>query len=141
MTIDISDFYLDTPLPGKEYMRIPVKLIPACIMEQYQLAGLVHNGFVYIEISKGMYSLPQSDILANDCLQANLLEHGYKQATHTPGFFNHETRLVTFSLIVDNFSVKYVGEDHAQHFITTLQLLHHITIDWTGTKYCGLTLP
>ena len=62
-------------------MRIPIKLIPTCIMEQYQLAGLVHYGFVYLEISKGMYGLPQSSILANDCLQADLLEHGYKQAT------------------------------------------------------------
>ena len=25
MTIDLSDFYLDTPLPGKEYMWIPIK--------------------------------------------------------------------------------------------------------------------
>ena len=101
MTLDISDFYLDTPLPGKEYMRIPVKLIPACIMEQYQLAGLVHNGFVYIEISKVIYGLPQSSILANDHLQAHLLDHGYKQATHTPGLFTHETRPVTFFLIID----------------------------------------
>ena len=65
---------------------------------------------------------------------------GTKKAAHTPGLFNHETRLVTFSLIVDDFGVKYVGEDHAQHLIDTLHLLYHITIDWTGTKYCGLTL-
>ena len=97
MTLDISDFYLDTPLPGKEYMRIPVHLIPACIMEQYQLAGLgVHNGFVYVDISKGMYGLPQSGILAYDHLQAHLLDHGYKQATHNPGLFNHETRPALF---------------------------------------------
>ena len=112
-------------------MWIPVKLIPACIMEQYQLAGLVHNGFVYVEISKGMYGLPQSGILANNCLQAHLMEHGYKQATHTPGLLNHETRPVAFLLIVDDFSVKYVGEDHAQHRIATLQLLypHHHQLD------------
>ena len=136
----ISDFYLDTQLPGKEYTLIAVKLIPACIMEQYHLAGLVHNGFVYIEISKGMYSLPQSGILANDHLQAHLLDRRYKQATHTPSLFTHKTRLVTFSLIVDDFGVKYVGKDNAQHLIDTLLLLYRITIDWTGTKYCGLTL-
>ena len=137
MTIDISDFYLNTPLPGKEYTRIPVKLIPACIREQYQLARLKHNGFVYVEISEGMYRLPQSGILASDRLQAHLLEHGYKQAAHTPGLFNHETRPVTFSLIADDFGVKYVGEDHAQHLIATLQLLYHITIDWTHISIPG----
>ena len=87
------------------------------------------------------YGLPQSGILANDCLQAHLLAHGYKeQATHTPGLFNHETSLVTFSLIVDDFGVKYVIENQARHLIDTLHLLYRITIEWTGTKYCGLTL-
>ena len=104
------------------------------------LARLVHYGFVYVEISKGMYGLPQSGILASDRPKAHLLEHGHKQATKTPGLFNHETRPVTFSLIVDDFGVKYVGQDHAQHLIATLQLLYRITINWTGAKYCGLTL-
>ena len=101
MTLDISDFYLDTPLPGKEYMRIPVHLIPACIMEQYQLAGLIHNGYVYVEISKGMCGLPQFGILANDHLQAHSSSHGYKQATHTPGLLptRQDRSLFLLSLI------------------------------------------
>ena len=140
MTIDISDFYLGTPLPTPEYMRISVKVIPKCIMDQYKLAGLVHNGYVMVEINKGMYGLPQAGILANDQLQAHLLSHGYKQAPHTPGLFTHETRPITFSLIVDDFGVKYVGEEHAEHLIASLQSLYKITIDWSGTKYCGLTL-
>jgi hypothetical protein len=41
-----------------EYMPIPVKDIPLCIMEQYQLHDLVHNGYVLVEIRKGMYGLP-----------------------------------------------------------------------------------
>ncbi len=140
MTIDISDFYLGTPLPDPEYMRIPVKFIPQVIMDQYELAGLVHNGNVLAEITKGMYGLPQAGILANDKLQAHLLAHGYKQCAHTPGLFKHKTRPVTFSLIVDDFGVKYVGKEHAEHLIETLQSVYKITIDWTGTKYCGLTL-
>ena len=34
MTADIKNFYLGTPMERPEYMRIPVKYIPECIMEQ-----------------------------------------------------------------------------------------------------------
>ena len=37
-----------------EYMRIPAKDIPADIMEQYDLAPLVHNGHV---LTMAMFSL------------------------------------------------------------------------------------
>jgi hypothetical protein len=140
MTIDISDFYLGTPLDSVEYMRIPEKHIPEVIMTQYKLRPLLHNGSVLAEIHKGMYGLPQAGILANNRLQEHLQEHGYTQTPHTPGLFRHETRPVMFSLIVDDFGVQYKGREHAEHLITTLQLLYKITIDWSGTKYCGLTL-
>ena len=49
-----------------EYMWIPVKDIPTIIMEQYNLAPLIHNEKVCVEIRKGMYGLPQAGIIAND---------------------------------------------------------------------------
>jgi hypothetical protein len=61
---DISNFYLNTPMEGYEYMRIPVWAIPACIMEQYNLAPLVHNGSVLVEIHKVMHGLPQTGLTA-----------------------------------------------------------------------------
>ena len=33
MTMDIKDFYLNNPTEWYEYMLIPVKDIPRCIME------------------------------------------------------------------------------------------------------------
>jgi hypothetical protein len=50
ITIDIIDFYLNTtPMNRYEYMRIPVKDIPATIMTQYKLQDKVHNGTVMVE--------------------------------------------------------------------------------------------
>lgn len=46
-------------------MRLPITVIPAEIVAQYKLLPLVHNGFIYIEICKGMYGLPQAGKLAN----------------------------------------------------------------------------
>ena len=45
-----------------------------------------------------------------------------------------------FSLIVDDFRVKYVGKLDADHLASVLQKYHDITIDWEGTKYSGIDL-
>ncbi len=51
MTADIKDFYLGTPLPNVEYMRISLKHIPPDVQERYNIANMVHNGYVLMEIS------------------------------------------------------------------------------------------
>ena len=123
-----------------EYMRIPVDIIPQDIMDQYNLQELVVGGYVYVEIRKGMYGLPQAGRIANDALVPHLASHGYFQCPHTPGLFKHESRPIAFSLIMDDFGVKYVGKKHANHLISTLASKYTITKDWSGTHYCGLTL-
>jgi hypothetical protein len=63
-TFDLKGVYLGTPMKRMEYMRIPISSIPPSIIEQYHLLDLVHNGFVLVKISRGMYGLPQAGILA-----------------------------------------------------------------------------
>jgi hypothetical protein len=121
-------------------MRIPVPDIPPTIMAHYQLAPLIHNNSVTVEIRKGMYGLPQAGILAHDRLVEHLAAHGYVKTKHTAGLFRHVTRPIQFTLVVDDFGVKYTGTEHAHHLIDTLQALYTITIDWDGTRYLGLTL-
>ena len=41
---------------------------------------------------------------------------------------------------MDDFGVKYVGKEHADHLIMALKKNYEISIDEEGTKYCGLTL-
>jgi hypothetical protein len=64
--IDLDNFYLNTPMPNPEYMRLQLDIIPKEIIVAYNLCELaMPNGWVYIEIRKGMYGLPQAGILAN----------------------------------------------------------------------------
>jgi hypothetical protein len=141
MTMDISDFYLNTPMERYEYMQIPLAAIPACIMEENKLAPLIHNGFIVVELRKGIYGLPQAGILANNQLQKHLAQHGYHPVTHTSRLYKHKTQPVTFSLCVDDFGVIYVGREHAEHLKKiVLEDKYKITTDWTGTLYVGLTL-
>jgi hypothetical protein len=39
---------------------------------------------------------------------------------------------------VDDFGVKHVGKEHAQHLINFLQQKYTITTDWTGALYVRL---
>jgi len=57
-----------------------------------------------------------------------------------PGLWKHTTRPVQFTLTVDDFGVKYVGQEHAQHLIAALRQHYEVEEDWEGTLYCGITL-
>jgi hypothetical protein len=143
MTINIKSFYLSTLMPCNEYMQIPVKDIPLVIMDHYHLAPLVHNGYILVKIRKGMYGLPHAGILANNHLVMHLAKYGYSPVKRTPGLYLHHTvkrtQPITFTLVVGNFGVKYVGKENAQHLVDCLNNLYTITSDWTGSVYCGIT--
>jgi hypothetical protein len=106
LVIDIHNFYLNTPLGWLEYMVINLASLPQERIEKYDLIELSQDVKVYIEIQKGMYGLPQAGILANELLQHNLTKDGYRPTTHTHGLWTHDTRPISFSLVVDNFGVK-----------------------------------
>ena len=57
---------------------------------------------------KEMCGLPQAEILAHNLLKERLAEHGYYQHSIIPGPRKHETRPIVFTLVVDDFGVKYV---------------------------------
>eukprot|EP00804_Cyclotella_cryptica_P019412 CCRYP_006613-RA/>CCRYP_006613-RA protein AED:0.27 eAED:0.27 QI:0/-1/0/1/-1/1/1/0/573 len=110
MTIDIKDFYLNTPIVRPEYMRLKLSIIPDHIIELYKLDKLATtDGYVYVLIQKGMYGLPQAGIIAQQLLKKRLAIKGYRQSSITPGFWKHDWRPISFTLCVDDFGVKYVG--------------------------------
>ena len=49
-----------------------------------------------------------------------------------PGLWKHEWMPVCFSLVVDDFGVKNVGEAHANHLIQALKKNYEISEDWKG---------
>ena len=107
MTMDISNFYLMTPLKHPEYIRVKINDLPTEIINEYKLHNKVTNkGFVYIKVTKGMYSLPQAGLLSNELLEKRLNKHGYYQSKLVPGLWRHNTRPIQFTLLVDNFKVK-----------------------------------
>jgi hypothetical protein len=121
-------------------MVINLSSIPQETIDKYDLLNLAQDRKVYIEIQKGMYALPQAGILANELSQRNLAKDGYRPTHHTNGMWTHDTRPISFSLVVDDFRVKYVGREHAEHLMECIKKNYNISSDWNGTAYCGLTL-
>ena len=117
MGIDVKSFYLCTPMDRYEYMKMPLALFPDHIVKQHNLGEKAKNGFVYLETRKAIYGLPQAGSLANKLLKEWLEPHGYIEVPHTPGLWKYKTRPIHFSLVVDDFGVKYVGRDNAEHLI------------------------
>ena len=65
MTIDIKYFYLNTPMPRFEHMRLKLTYLPNNFVQQYNLASKVtRDGYVYVEIRRGIYGLPKFSLLA-----------------------------------------------------------------------------
>ncbi|EJK62273.1 hypothetical protein THAOC_17120, partial [Thalassiosira oceanica] len=141
MTMDISNFYLNTPMPRPEYIRTKLSDIPDEIIDQYNLRKLATaDGSVYMIVTKGMYGLPQAGKLANELLEKRLNAHGYRQSKLVPGLWKHDWRPIQFTLVVDDFGVKYVGKEHAEHLASAIRQNYKVTEDWTGNRYIGITL-
>jgi hypothetical protein len=140
MTLDVKNFYLNTLMVQYEYVRIKINDIPDEIIVEYNLKDKVtSDGHLYIEIQKGKYGLPQAGILAQELLEKQLNEHGYSQSRAVPGLWTHKFCPISFTLVVDDFGVKYVGKEHTMHLVSILKQHYEISEDWTGSKYIGIT--
>jgi hypothetical protein len=72
MMMDTKNYYLGTSLPRFEYMKMLLSRFSNEIIQKYNLNALAVDGWVYIEIRKGMYGLKQAGLLATQLLQTRL---------------------------------------------------------------------
>jgi hypothetical protein len=87
-----------------------------------------------------VWGLPQAVTLANKQLRHILASFGYQECKNTPGLWYHETRPITFTVMVNNFGVKYTRKEDVNHLIVSLQTNYILTKDWMGNLYCGISL-
>ena len=141
MTMDISNFYLVMPLHCPKFIRMKLSDIPDKVIDEYKLRSkATPDGNVYIKAKRGMYGLLQAGLLANKPLKQQLNKDGYRQSKLVPGLWKHNLQSIQFTLVVDDFGVKYVGKEHANHLKKVLEEHYKLTCNWTGTRYIGITL-
>jgi hypothetical protein len=59
---------------------------------------------------------------------------------HTPGLFKHASNSITFTLVVDDFLIKYTDKKYLHHLTDTLKQNYELTMDTKAEKYCGMTI-
>ena len=80
---NIKKIYLNNALPDPEYMKFHIATIPQEIIDKYNLLNIVDNqGYVYVNIVKGMYGIKQEGIIAHRAFIHHLAPFGYYPAQH-----------------------------------------------------------
>ena len=87
------------------------------------------RGYVLIEIRRGMYGLPITGKIAHELLIAHLEPYGYSPCRLTPGLWTHNSRPIIFTLCVNDFGIKYIGKEHAEHLLQALRTRYSVTTD------------
>ena len=84
-------------------------IMPEEIIEKYNLHLLVDSdGWIYIEIMKGMYGLPHTKLLANKLLGERLAAWVFNQCQFTLCLWQHVLQ-----------PIKYEGKQNANYLIDT----------------------
>jgi hypothetical protein len=121
-------------------MKIPLTLFPEWVKKQYNLDVHARDGFVFLEIRQTVWGLPQAGISANKLLRKRLAPHECYKCFNALRLWKHTTCAISFSLVVDDFGIKCIGKEHAEHLINCLKEDYKLTNYWTGNLYCGISL-
>ena len=90
-----------------------------------------HN-YIYVDTHRRMNGLPQGGLIEQELLEERLNKEGYHQSTIIDGLWSHEWHPIQFTLLVDDFDVKYSEEKYAQHLVQLLRKHYDISKDWKG---------
>ena len=122
-------------------MQIHIKDIQQEVIEEYDVMQYVEeDGYGYCKITGAMYGLQQSGRIAHLDLVKHLEPHGYYPSKQTPGLWFHKTKPIVFTLVVDNFGIKYMKKEHIDHLLKAVEERFPVKVDWTGSKYLGMDL-
>jgi hypothetical protein len=73
-------------------------------------------------------------------LPRNSSSNNYSKQDTPKAYWKHKWRSISFTFVVDNFGVKYIGKEHVLHLIKVLKEHYKVEEDWGGTRYLGITL-
>ncbi len=136
---NIKNMYLKTPLNQYEYMKMQLRLIPNNIIEHYGLREKAIDGYVYMEIRKGMYGLPQAGILASKLLKHPLACHGYFKQPHMPSLWKHaieeEKCILTDTFL--SYGLHMTRSKSNAHFVCRVCRVHCSKLVVNRNWWCG----
>jgi hypothetical protein len=122
-TIDIVDYNLGALLPLPEFVRIDVSSFSLPTLTKLGLLPFLRHShgkpFLFCDVLKTVPGRPQSGLLSQFCLVALLSQHDFTETT-TPMLFRLHTHSTAFTLVVDNFLVRYSHPSELGHLVSCL---------------------
>jgi len=127
-------------LPQPEWITVPVKDVPYSLLQEHNLTQFIVDDHILCRVDGTMYGHPFAGRGANTDLVAHLAKHDFLQDPNIPCLFIHSTRPISFTLVVDDFGVKYTDLDDIHYLIHILEEKYDVHSDLTGQKYIGVKL-
>ena len=141
-----TDYYLGADMPEEDMQSLKIYLddYPSSLLDELGLSPFLQTDrynktFVYADIVKTVPGLKNSGLLSQNRLIRHLATCGYHQ-TATPMLFRHATRDISFTLVVDDFGVKYTALSDYNHLKSSLELLYKVTSSPIGTRCLGFDI-
>jgi hypothetical protein len=106
-----------------------LSLSPEWIQIQYNMNTLPYKGYIHLEMQCAVWGLPQAGILANKRLSHKLAPFGYIEHVNTLDLWYHELCSILFTLIEDDFGVKYVNKEDVNHLIASINARYTLRED------------
>ena len=89
---------------------------------------------------EGLVRIKTSGKIAHNDLVAHLEKHGYVRAGLTNGLFKHKTHNISFTLVVDDFGIKYTSKEDIAHLIKIMQLKYKFKVNFEAEQYIGINM-
>ena len=67
--------------------------------------------------------------ISHDTLVKHIAPYGYHSSIKNLGLWTHKNQQINFTLVVDDFGVKYLGKEHALRLKVVLEDKYKVTID------------
>ena len=143
-TIDLTDFYLGTPSPHPQFIKIYISTYSPEVLSRLRLHPFIQTDrqgkpYILFRADKTLYGLKEAGKLSNLQLVKLLLSFGFVE-TSTPCLFRHPTRHITFCLVVDDFGVKYTHRYDFDFLVSCLASVYHVKAHPQATKFLGFTI-
>ena len=87
------------------------------------------QGYVYAKIKKALCGLKESGQIANEDMTDHLASFDYHESNYAKGLFKHASRDISFTLVVDDFGIKWTKREDLNHLISALEQKYEMKVD------------
>ena len=98
------------------------------------------DGYVHTEVHVSMHEFSQIGMLAHKDLKQQLASHSYTPVTFILGLWTYESHWISFTLVVNDFGIKYTSLSSLNHLLNVLKTFCTITTNMNSNLYICVSL-